>query len=280
MGSDEDTSSDGKNKTKFVLYLSLFFILIGVIILCSYNVAIYGDIKNGNLNAPDISNGTATTMVVINSIFIAVAAVALLAVIYFAYTDAVDPKILEKIGDDGISEEKDKDGVVYGYSYLGSGKGYYPNRPRVQLWLWTFSTGVFIISLFNLIQYMKISEGPSSTAVNAGTGYVILTWLVFGVAGVYWLYTSFRTFYPRKLQARLLYKLDPRKPKLPASNTDMEPATDELKRFCATKPDEVMKRLNRDATKTADGKYEFKAIVWNNGTASGYSGVPNLPKTT
>lgn len=262
MASDSSSCNcEDDKKSKFLLYLSLFFILIGVIILCSYNAATYSDIRNGNTNAPDISNTTATAMIVINAIFIVVSSVSLLGVIYAAYKGALDTTIPDI---DGIIKTTNSDGEEV-YSYADYGRNYRPNRPRTQLWLWVFSTGIFVMSLFNVIQYMKIAEGPDTTAVNVGGFYVFFTWFIFAVALVYWLYTSIRTFYPRKYQAKLLYRLNLFKPSIESSGK-ADTSKSAMKDFCKTAMDAkaVAERLNSTAKSRAASKKggcdSFKSI--------------------
>jgi hypothetical protein len=176
--------------------LIVFLVLAAVIILCAFNVATYSDIKNGNTNAPDITDGECTAMIVINSVLLTAASLTLIYYIYKMYQNSVsmfwgpDGKASSlTVGKDG----KTIDEVI--------AKGdYTPNQPGTQIFLWLFSTGIFIISLFNLINAYKIHGGSDTNAVNVGGEFIAFSWILLVIALFYWFYTTFRTFVPKKFK--------------------------------------------------------------------------------
>ena len=174
--------------------LIVFLVLAAVIILCSFNVATYSDIKNGNTNAPDITDGECTTMIIINSILLASASLTLIYYIYKMYQNAVS-MFWDENGERASSLTLGKDGKTID-KVIEEG-GYVPNQPTTQMFLWLFSTFIFIGSLFNLINAYKIHGGSDTNAVNVGSAFVAFSWILFVIALFYWLYTTFRTFVPK-----------------------------------------------------------------------------------
>jgi hypothetical protein len=166
--------------------LILFLVLAGVIILCAFNVATYSDIKNGNTNAPDITDGECTAMIVINTILLVTASLTLIYYILKVYQGAVE--IYE-------SDVIYKDGKVSGFE----GK-YKANNRWTQIFLWLFSTFTFIVSLFNLINTTKLNNSDANNAVSSSGSLLAFSWIFFFIALGYFLYTTFRTLSPKKLR--------------------------------------------------------------------------------
>lgn len=174
--------------------LILFLVLAGVIILCSFNVATYSDIKNGNTNAPDITDGECTAMIIINTILLVAASLTLIYYIYQIYQGAVN--IFEN------------EYTVSGDTVSGFLKQpYKPNSAPTQIFLWLFSTFAFIVSLFNLINATKINNSDANNAVSSSGAFLAFSWILMFVALVYFLYTTFRTLLPEKLESVSLFDL-------------------------------------------------------------------------
>jgi hypothetical protein len=175
--------------------LILFLVLAGVIILCSFNIATYSDIKNGNTNAPDITDGECTAMIVINTILLVTAVLTLIYYIYQVYKGAVQ-----------IFENKE---------YAVEGKTVFrifnqesrPNKPMTQLFLWLFATFAFIVSLFNLINATKINNSDANNAVSSSGAFLAFSWIIMFIALGYFLYTTFRTLLPKELERVSLFGL-------------------------------------------------------------------------
>jgi len=177
--------------------LIVFLVLASVIILCSFNVATYSDIKNGNTNAPDITDGECTAMIIINSILLTAASLTLIYFIYKMYQNSVS-MFLDESGERASSLTLGKSGKTID-EIIADG-GYSPNEPYTQIFLWLFSTGIFVVSLFNLINAYKIHGGSDSNAVNVSSGFIAFSWILLVIALLYWLYTTFRTFVPKKFK--------------------------------------------------------------------------------
>jgi hypothetical protein len=165
--------------------LILFLVLAAVIILCSFNIATYSDIKNGNTNAPDISDGECTAMIVVNSIILIFAGFALIFYVYKVYDNATE--LYQKGYDVNGTTVK----VV-----LSKGK-YTPNSPPVQIFLWLFSTFIFVVSIFNVMNATKINNSNANNAVSAPGAFLAFSWILLGIAAIYFFYTTFRTFIPK-----------------------------------------------------------------------------------
>jgi hypothetical protein len=178
--------------------LLVFIVLVGIIILSSYNIATYSDILNGNTNAPDIDSGECTAMIVVNSILIAASA---FAIFFFIYR-LIDQSLIgiyTKEGDAMYGTEGIEDGRwIEGYTIDPTKTKYFPNPKWVQYSLWLISTFVFTASVLNVINVVKLNNGSDSNAVNPGTAYLVFSILFCIVAGVFFGYTTFRSLIPRR----------------------------------------------------------------------------------
>jgi hypothetical protein len=168
--------------------LILFLVLAGVIILCSFNIATYSDIQNGNTNAPDITDGECTVMIVINSLLLVAGGLTLIYYIYKVYDNATDL----------YQKGYDVDGTTIKV-VLSTGK-YTPNSVPVQIFLWIFSTFVFIVSIFNVVNATKLDSDNTNNAVVTPGAFLAFSWVLLVIALGYFLYTTFRTFIPKALK--------------------------------------------------------------------------------
>jgi hypothetical protein len=174
----------------------VFFILIAVVVLCAVNLSTYSDILQGNKLAPDISDGECITMIVINVLLILGAVFGGYFFIKKVYAAAVD-KFFTTV--DGVLvpkydvESEIPGGIEYKKLY---GK-YVPNNSGTQIVLWLVSTFIFVASILNLMNLTKLKNGDDANAVVPSTGVYIISWALFGIAGLYWVYTTLRTLMPR-----------------------------------------------------------------------------------
>lgn len=168
--------------------LLIFVVLSAVIILCSFNIATYNDIKNGNTNAPDITNGECIAMIVINSALLAGAVIALFYYIYQIYSNAVSIYFDE-------NGNRKTTIVVKGQEVVGyvPDKPYNYNTPPVQMFLWVFSTFVFVGGILNLVNAYKLYNGSDTNATSVNGAFIAFSWIFVIVAFIYWGYTTIRT---------------------------------------------------------------------------------------
>lgn len=178
--------------------LLVFIVLVGIIILSSYNIATYSDILNGNTNAPDIDSGECKAMIAVNVILI-VAAV--LSIFFFIYR-LIDQALIGLYDENG-NALYGKEGIeagrwIEGYTIDPANTKYFPNPKWVQYSLWLISTFIFVTSILNLINVIKLNNGSDSNAVNPGTAYLVFSVLLCIVTGLFFVYTTFRSLIPRR----------------------------------------------------------------------------------
>ena len=173
--------------------LILFLVLAAVIILCSFNVATYSDIKNGNTNAPDITDSECTAMIIINSILLVAASLTLIYYLYKAYQGAIEvyESRFDFVGSDVVA-------------YTG------PNRPNnlfTQMFLWLFGTFAFVTSIFNLINATKLNNSDANNAVSTSGAFLAFSWILLAITLGNFIYVTFRTFVPKKLEEQSIFTL-------------------------------------------------------------------------
>ena len=189
----------------FVVNILVFIVLVGVIILSSYNIATYSDILNGNTNAPDIDSGECTAMIWINSILI-VAAV--LAIFFFIYR-LIDQALINIWGKEGGFQGV-TEGIKNGRletSVVNTAKTQYAaNTKRTQMVLWVISTFIFTASILNILNVIKLRNGTDSNAVSPGVGFLAVSIIFAIVAGLFFLYTTFRSLIPKEAAYDITFK--------------------------------------------------------------------------
>ena len=195
MPTEEECSKCKTNSGGIVYNVVIFLVLVLVIVLCGYNITAYTDIINGNVSAPDISNGTCIFMIIANTFIIILCAVGIWLTLKKGFNATKDSgkDYIEKMGVDNETVE------LYGQ------KGaYVANSWGVQWGLFVFSTIATIVTLFNVIQLTKISSSDNPDAVSPNGAFIFFNWFVFLLALVYWGYVSFRTLFKKKTQYYLI----------------------------------------------------------------------------
>jgi hypothetical protein len=189
----------------FVVNILVFIVLVGVIVLSSYNIATYSDILNGNTNAPDIDSGECTAMIWINSILIVAAVLAIFFFIYRLIGEALNKLWLADGGLDGAKSESI--GGIEKTSTINPKKtDYIANTKRTQMVLWLISTFIFTASVLNILNVIKLRNGSDSNAVSPGAGFLAVSIIFSVVTGLFFLYTTFRALIPKEAAYDITFK--------------------------------------------------------------------------
>lgn len=197
----------------------VFFILIAVVILCALNLSTYSDILQGNRLAPDISDGECITMIVINSIIIVASIIGGYFFIRKIYANAVD-KFFTKDSSGNLVPILEKEEIApEGVEHKSLRGKYVPNNSGTQITLWLVSSFIFVASILNLTNMTKLKNGDDANAAVPSSGVYLISWALFGVAGIYWVYTTLRTIMPRipnyKIEFMEFFKAAAEKPVIP-----------------------------------------------------------------
>lgn len=196
----------------------VFFILIAVVVLCAFNVSTYSDILQGNRLAPDIGDGECITMIIINVLLILGAVFGGYFFIKKVYSAAVD-KFFETVDGVLVPKQNAISDIPGGVEYKKLEGKYVPNNSGTQIVLWLVSTFIFVASILNLMNLTKLKNGDDANAAVPSTGVYVMSWALFGIAGLYWVYTTLRTLMPRipnyKIDFVEFFKAAAEKPVIP-----------------------------------------------------------------
>jgi hypothetical protein len=189
----------------FLVNILVFIVLVGVIVLSSYNIATYSDILNGNTNAPDIDSGECKAMIAVNVILIVASVLAIFFFIYRLIGQALYGIWVGKGGLVGATEGIEG-GLLKTSNIDASKTEYIPNNRFTQMTLWLISTFIFIASILNILNIIKLRNGSDSNAVTPGVGFLTMSIILVIVTGLFFLYTTFRSLIPKTAAYNITFK--------------------------------------------------------------------------
>lgn len=188
----------------FLINILVFIVLVGVIVLSSYNIATYSDILNGNTSAPDIDSGECKAMIAVNIILIVASVLAIFFFIYRLIGQALYGIWVGKGGLQGTTEGIE--GGLLKTSVLNPDTEYIPNNRFTQMTLWLISTFIFITSILNILNTVKLRNGNDNNAVTPGVGFLVISIIFVIITGLFFLYTTFRSLIPKGAAYNITFK--------------------------------------------------------------------------